>query len=103
MRNTYGIYSILTTSGYRAPVRVSSVDTDVDELIQAGVHVCIAAGNNSFKIDLSGGDDYDNNFNRGFRNVYYPRKPYSTEAFMVGSLLSENATDNKAGSHRILE
>ena len=75
-------------------MRVASVDTDVDELIDEGVHVCIAAGNNSFKVDVSGGDDYDNNFNRGFGAVYYHRgsSPYSTEAFMVGSLLSENAT-----------
>ena len=100
MRNTYGIYPYLTTSGYRAPVRVSSVDTDVDELIQAGVHICIAAGNNSFKIDLSGGDDYDNAFNRGAGNVFYHRgsSPYSTEAFMVGSCAAQSSpADNKVG------
>ena len=97
MRDTYGIYPYLTTSGYRAPVRVASVDTDVEELIDEGVHICIAAGNNSFKVDVSGGDDYDNNFNRGFGAVYYHRgsSPYSTEAFMVGSLLSENATGDR--------
>ena len=73
-------------------MRVASVDTDVDELIHEGVHVCIAR-NNSFKVDARGGDDYDNNFNRGFRAVYYSRGTlHSTEAFMVGSLLSENAT-----------
>ena len=100
MRNTYGIYPYLTTSGYRAPVRVSSVDTDVEELIDEGVHICIAAGNNSFKIDLSGGDDYDNAFNRGAGNVFYHRgsSPYSTEAFMVGSCAAQSSpADNKVG------
>ena len=100
MRDTYGLYPYLTLNGYRAPYRVASVDTDVDELIDEGVHVCIAAGNNSFKVDVSGGDDYNNSFLRSGATVEYHRgsSPYSTEAFMVGSLLSENATgDRKVG------
>ncbi len=100
MRDTYGIYPYYANFSYRAPVRITSVDTDVEELIDEGVHVCIAAGNNSFKVDVSGGDDYNNAFNRGAGNVYYHRgsSPYSPEAFMVGSLLSENATgDRKVG------
>ena len=100
MRDTYGIYPYLTLSGYRAPVRVSSVDTDVEELIDEGVHICIAAGNNSFKIDISGGDDYNNAFNRGAGNVFYHRgsSPYSTEAFMVGSCAAQSSpADNKVG------
>ncbi len=100
MRNTYGIYPYLTTSGYRAPVRVESVDTDVEELIDEGVHICIAAGNNSFKIDTSTGDDYNNYFDRGAGSKYYHRgsSPYSTEAFMVGSCAAQSSTaDNKVG------
>ena len=100
MRDTYGIYPYNTTSGYRAPVRIASVDTDVEELIDEGVCVCIAAGNNSFKVDVSGGDDYNNSFNRGSGNVFYHRgsSPYSVNAFMVGSLLAQSSTaDNKVG------
>ena len=100
MRDTYGLYPYLTNSGYRCPYRVTSVDTDVEELIDEGVHVCIAAGNNSFKADVSSGDDYNNTFLRSGVNVNYHRgsSPYSTEAFMVGCLLSENATgDRKVG------
>jgi subtilisin family serine protease len=100
MRDTYGVYPYTTDAGYRAPVRVTSVDTDVEELIDEGVHVVIAAGNNSFKADLSGGDDYDNYFTRSGSNVYYHRgsSPYSTEAFMVGCLLAQSSTaDNKVG------
>ena len=33
--------------------RVASVDTDMEELIDAGVHVMVAAGNRSHKIDVA--------------------------------------------------
>jgi len=95
MRDTYGIYPYFTTSGYRAPVRVTSVDTDVDELIDEGVIVCIAAGNNSFKADVPGGDDYDNYFSTGTTKYYHRgSSPYSEEAFMVGSLLNSAVLDD---------
>tara|TARA_Y100000389_G_scaffold201951_1_gene245945 strand:+ start:92 stop:1663 length:1572 start_codon:yes stop_codon:yes gene_type:complete len=100
MRDTYGIYPYFTTSGYRAPVRIASVDADVEELIDEGVCVCIAAGNNSFKADVNGGDDYNNSFNRGSGDVFYHRgsSPYSVNAFMVGSLLAQTSVaDNKVG------
>lgn len=100
MRDTYGVYPYYSNGAYRIPARVTSVDTDVEELIDEGVHVCIAAGNNSFKVDVSGGDDYNNYLTRSGGSRYYHRgsSPYSTEAFMVGSLLSENATgDRKVG------
>ena len=69
----------------------------MQELIDEGVHVCIAAGNNSFKVDVSGGDDYNNSFDRGSGDVFYHRgsSPFSTEAFMIGSLLSENASGDR--------
>jgi len=44
----------------RIPVRVASVDADVEDLIASGVHVFIAAGNDYYKGDVSGGVDYDN-------------------------------------------
>ena len=100
LRDTYGLYNYYAGFGYRAPLRVTSVDTDVDELIDEGVHVCIAAGNNSFKVDLAGGDDYNNLLFYSGGSMYYHRgsSPYSTNAFMVGSLLSQTGTgDNKVG------
>ena len=79
---------------YSTNVRVSSVDTDVEELIDAGVVVCIAAGNRSHKIDVSAGSDYNNYIvtnNSSSGSIYYHRgsSPYSTRAFMVGSLDSD--------------
>ena len=36
------------------------MDADVEDCVDAGVHICIAAGNNSFKIADSTDPDYDN-------------------------------------------
>ena len=85
MASTYGLYPYFSGTGYRYPVRVSSNDSDVEEMIAAGIHVCIAAGNNSFKADVVGGLDYDNRWNS---SRYYHRgsSPYSDNAFMVGSV-----------------
>ena len=100
LRDTYGLYPYNTFSGYRAPVRIASVDADVEELIDEGVHVCIAAGNNSFKVDVDGGDDYNNILFGGGGSNYYHRgsSPYSVNAFMVGCLNAQsNTEDNKVG------
>jgi len=97
LRDTYGLYPYFN-GGYRFPVRITSIDTDVEELIEEGVHVCIAAGNNSFKVDLPGGDDYNNFLVWSSGSGYYHRgsSPYSENAFMVGSMNSQsNPADNK--------
>jgi subtilisin family serine protease len=90
------------TYGYRFGVHVASVDADVEEMIDEGIIVCIAAGNYRQKIDVVGGNDYDNYFTRsvgsifgdGGSNVYYNRgsSPFSTRAMIVG-----NIDDNVAG------
>lgn len=73
-------------------VRIASVDTDLEELIDAGVTVCIAAGNSYFKIDSNGGLDYNNWFGKsGGSQVYYHRgsSPYSEKAIIVGCVDSQ--------------
>ena len=79
--------------------RITSVDNDVQELIDAGIHVCIASGNRNLTIDVSGGPDYDNSYRvnpygspGGY--IYYCRgsSPFSTDAFMVGN--SDSATNS---------
>ena len=62
-RNAFGLYPYLDPSAsftYSAPVRKPSLDTDIDLMIAAGIHVIVAAGNRSHKIDIPGGDDYNN-------------------------------------------
>jgi subtilisin family serine protease len=94
--STYGLNSSAgSTTTYIANVRVGSVDVDIEELITAGVVVCIAAGNRGTKIDVSGGTDYNNFVVTNGGTIYYHRgsSPYSDNAFMVGSM---DSTPNSA-------
>ena len=90
MSETYGLYPDYDGEDYSVPWRVASVDSDVEEMIDAGIHVCIAAGNNSFKADISTGIDYNNTAfisTLGESGPYHRGKsPLSEEAFMVGSI-----------------
>lgn len=90
----YGMIDAYDGTGFAFPVRVPSVDADIDEMIDAGINVVIAAGNTRHKIDIDGGDDYDNHFYRATASttpVYYHRggSPYSDRAVVVGNLDSE--------------
>ena len=79
---------------YATNIRITSVDTDLQELIDEGVHVCIAAGNRSHKIDVVDGDDYGNIADFGIDSppssgsVAYQRgsSPYDDEAHIVGNI-----------------
>lgn len=72
----------------RINVRVASVDADLEELIDEGVHVCIAAGNSYYYIAAEGDQDWNNSANFGLGNEFYHRgsSPYSTRAFIVGNI-----------------
>ena len=86
-RDTYGFYPYYSSFAYRGPVRLSSVDADVQDCIDAGVHICIAAGNNSFKIANSSDPDYNNIiFYSGGTSNYYHRgsSPFDDQALIVG-------------------
>ena len=103
-RDNYGLYpSSGAYAGYSfvTNVRIGSVDTDIEEMIDAGITVCIAAGNRSHKIDVVGGLDYDNYIIADTGTIYYHRgsSPYSDRAFMVGSMDSttyDASLDQKA-------
>ena len=87
----------------RLLARSTSLDTDVEELLAAGVHVCIASGNSNLLIDDVGGADYDNRyrvnpFGTPGGYIYYNRggSPFSADAFMVGNADSTtNSNDDK--------
>lgn len=93
----YGIMGwYLGASGYaKLNTRVSSVDIDIEEMIDAGIHVVIAAGNLATKIETEGGTDYYNQLRQYYPNSPYPvqsinyhqgASPYSDKAIMVGAL-----------------
>ena len=74
-------------SSNRIPLRIPSYDAEIEDMIDDGIHICIASGNSSHKIDVVGGLDYDNSYTYG-STYYYHRgsSPYSDEAFMVGNI-----------------
>lgn len=69
------------------PARVASVDAEIDDMIDAGIHVTIAAGNDLYKGDVLGGDDYNNTVVYGAQTFNYHQgsSPYSANAFTVGN------------------
>ena len=84
-----GMVGSYTWAGYRYVTRIASVDTDVEELTDAGVHVCIAAGNSYQKIDISAGTDYNNYFTKSDSSTnYYNRggSPFGDDANIVGNI-----------------
>ena len=70
------------------PLRIPSIDAEIDDMIAAGIHVVIAAGNDYYKGDNFGGADYDNYVVYGGSTYYYHRgsSPHSDEAFIVGNI-----------------
>lgn len=59
---------------YMFPYKITSVDADVEQLIDAGIIVCTSAGNNGMKHDVLGGADYNNYVTAtGLSNYYYHR------------------------------
>ena len=108
--SNYGLYPSSGLSygyNYLTNVRVSSVDVDVEEMISAGIVVCMAAGNRSHKIDLSAGLDYNNYVVTDQGTLYYHRgsSPSSPNGIIVGSLdsgtysatLDQKATYSETG------
>jgi hypothetical protein len=73
------------------PAIVSSYDIALEECIDAGVVACKSAGNNSYKIDIAGGADYNNYLTyTGLGNVVYHKgsSPTAADMVCVGSLNS---------------
>lgn len=72
MLNTvYNQYDSAPT--YYFPIRVASVDAEIEDCIDAGIVLVGAAGNDAHKIDVVGGLDYNNYFISGVTARYYHR------------------------------
>jgi hypothetical protein len=94
-----GMYSY-----YNHPIKDTATDVDLQELLDEGVIVCIAAGNSNHKIDVLGGIDYNNYYTDAYGTRYYYHRgssPYSTDAIIVGSLNNspQNTTLDKKASY----
>jgi len=75
--------------GYRLiPARNAFADAEIEDMIDSGIVVVIAAGNEFYKQDLSTGLDYDNTVTFGVTTYTYHRgsSPYSDDAIKVGAI-----------------
>jgi subtilisin family serine protease len=109
-QTTYGIRNLSGAAygyNYICNTRIDSVDVDVQELLDAGVVVCVAAGNRSFKIDTIGGTDYNNTIqtDTGTKFIHRGSSPHDDDAITVGnsdrvvfsSTLDQKATSSETG------
>jgi len=85
------IYNRLTgPTRYYHPVRVSSVDADIEDCIDAGIIMIGSAGNDAHKIDSESGQDYNNRYTDSVNGtIYYHRgaTPINTSGVItVGSV-----------------
>ena len=92
-----------TTGGFQISYKVASTDADITQLINAGVIVCNAAGNNSLKQDVLGGIDYNNYISAtGLSNVYYHRGTSPSvsggNGFEVGAMGTDFVSSTEAKS-----
>jgi subtilisin family serine protease len=101
--SNYGLVPYILNGNYYTNIRVASVDIDIEELVDEGVHVVIAAGNRSHKVDIVGGDDYNNSAttNNGTVNYHRGSSPQGGGSILVGSLDSGSydATNDQASTY----
>jgi subtilisin family serine protease len=91
----YGLVNITSGANFVTNFRQGQVDADIQEMIDEGIHVIIAAGNNYHKIDTPTGADYNNYITFGGTDYYYHRgsSPLDDQAIKVGSI------DNNINAH----
>lgn len=86
------------------PIRISTYDVFISEMLDAGIILVHSAGNSSYKIDIPGGIDYNNTFTldlstifqgAGQEVIYYNRGDDPAVPITVGSI---DSTTNAASS-----
>lgn len=82
-------------------ISYASIDSDIQEMIDEGIHICLAVGNYGHKLDIPGGIDYDNYYtmdspSAGIVNRYYnrPGSPNSELAIRIGNIDSSIHSSN---------
>lgn len=98
--STYGIPGVrygVSNDRYLS-MQSAAYDVEIEEMVEAGIHVCISAGNGYVKSDVSGGTDYNNyavfpvttNGITSNQTIHYhrPASPYHESAYFVGNISS---------------
>lgn len=85
---------LIANNGNNFPFSIPAYDTAVSQLTDAGIIICHAAGNNSFKKDIEAGIDYGNyvqGFSLGPATYYYHRgsSPTHSSVIEVGAIDSD--------------
>ena len=95
-----GIKRVNSGTTTRLSTRNATVDAEIEDMVSAGIHVVIAAGNNYNKVEAFGGTDYDNDALFGATTINYHRgsSPYSSNAYMVASL--DSTTQDDSGTEK---
>ena len=95
-----GIKRLNSGTTTRLSTRNATVDAEIEDMVSAGIHVVIAAGNNYNKVEAFGGTDYDNDALFGATTINYHRgsSPYSSNAYMVASL--DSTTQDDSGTEK---
>ena len=91
-----GVVSAFPNGDRDIPARLASIDAEIEDMIQDGIHICIAAGNNYYKADVVGGADYNNTVIFGGFTYNYHRgsSPFSDNAYMTGNITTTPILDS---------
>ena len=83
-QNTYGIRNFDATYVYPSAYLVASYVADIEDAVNDGVIFIGSAGNDSTKIDVEGGTDYNNYIVAGGYSYYYHRGSWNSAATRSG-------------------
>jgi hypothetical protein len=84
-QNIYGIRYFDQSNVYPTAYLVASYVSDIEDAVNDGIIFVGAAGNNSTKIDIEGGIDYNNYIVAGGYYYYYHRGSWATAAAVSGT------------------
>jgi len=90
----------------RVAIQNTVYDAEVEDMIAAGIHVCIAAGNTRQYLDVPAGPDYNNYFQTnvdGTRYYYAKNSPGTTNAtdIKVGNLYNLTGEGGSANNQEV--
>lgn len=92
-------YGLVNASSASLPVRVDSLDADIADAINDGIIFVGSAGNDSYKIDVPGGVDYNNRMIlSASQSVYYHRgsSPGSATGIICVGAIGTTGNEAKA-------
>lgn len=80
----YGLVNMSGTGVYTFGVRRTDIEADIEDCANAGIIFVGTAGNYGYKIDVPGGEDYDNRIVSGVDSYYYNRGSSPGSAITAG-------------------